>query len=272
MKQRQADAQDLWQRTLTHLEGRVTKATFATWLADTKAVDLTTDGLVILAPNQYARDWLEHRLLQLISRALADAAGHAVNTAFITQYPPPRRKPATDPPPPKGPTAGGTIAIELVSFDPANRGWVQCSNYAIRFWQPYLRPRPFALWLTLRSFAWHADRDAWPTINTLASICTHGNRHLVLGRNARASRPPTKGALQVLEDERIVWTKRRGTGPTASYTFRVLDGLPLLTPGQLATLPENLVAAHARFLHGCEVDRDEWQQLTLPTLCPGHST
>ena len=157
----------------------------------------------------------------------------------------------------------------MVAYDPTVRGWVMTANYAWQFWLAYLGAVPFALWNTLRSFPaayQKKHRPFWPSIQTLADIITGGDRKRLLGREACAGRGRTVGALEVLERERVVWVQRRGQGTSMRYMFRVLDHLPLLTPAQVATLSERLQERHARELARCEVDREEWEQLTLPTL------
>jgi len=259
-------AASLWEEIKTELQLQLPRATFDTWIKDTKAVHFDGKTLIIAVPNPFALDWLSNSLQAVISRTASRIAKAPVTLRFqaMTQTKPSDNGREPEPRP-------GEIAVELVEFDPTKRGWVQASNYAIRFWQPYLGPLPFALWLTLRSFAFHADRDTWPSIQTLADICANGNRHRILGRATRKGRAAQTGALQVLENERIVWVKRFGSGPTTSYRFRVLESLPLLTPQQVRKLPRTLQEAHDRFVRQCSIDYEEWEQLTLPTLAEAMS-
>lgn len=267
---------NLWAEVLEELELQMTKATFETWFVDTSA-ELDDDTLTVTVPTGYAKDWLENRLLATIERTVNRVAGRSIGVAFTVAQPTdegdheePTSTPSTEPRP-------GEVAVELVEFDPTKRGFVMAANYAVRFWQPYLAACEreagarsggvaFALWLTLRSFAYHADRDAWPSIQTLADTCANGNRHAILGRAAYEGHKRRIGALEVLEDERIVWVKRRGSGRSTSYRFRVLDSLPLLTPSQVQELTSRLQSAHQRFIQQCDLDREEWEQLTLPSL------
>jgi len=251
---------NLWEKALEQLKLQMSRATFETWLMTTTG-ELRDGTLTVTLPNTYALDWIE-RLRPIIENTVERIAGRPLNVAFTTpaeEHRPASERSRSEPRP-------GEIAIELVEFDPTRRGFVMTANYAVRFWQPYLGPLPFALWLTLRSFAWNAGRGGWPSIQTLADICANGNRHRILGRAARAGRKPITGALQVLENERIVWVKRTGEGRQTNYRFRVLANLPLLTPSQVQQLPANLQKAHDRFVRSCSVDHEEWNQLTLPTL------
>jgi chromosomal replication initiation ATPase DnaA len=65
-------AQRLWQRALGDLAGQMTRATFDTWLHDSKAVGVNGDGqtLVICVKNQYAVQWLESKLYNVTHRTL----------------------------------------------------------------------------------------------------------------------------------------------------------------------------------------------------------
>lgn len=73
----------LWQTTLSQLQLQMTRATFDTWVKDTHIVDHNGDCLVIGTKNGYAKDWLENRLSNTISRTLASVLGHPVVIEFI---------------------------------------------------------------------------------------------------------------------------------------------------------------------------------------------
>ena len=63
-----------------------------------------------------------------------------------------------------------------------------------------------------------------------------------------------------------MWLKSRGAGTQVTYTFRVLDQLPLLTPAQVNRLTPRLQERHRAAIHRCDLDFLEWAQLTLPML------
>ena len=52
---------DLWDKALANIETKVSKPSYDTWLKSTKAHSLQGNSLVITAPNEFARDWLEER-------------------------------------------------------------------------------------------------------------------------------------------------------------------------------------------------------------------
>ncbi|WP_026584873.1 chromosomal replication initiator protein DnaA [Bacillus sp. J33] len=74
---------DLWNNTLANIEKKISKPSFDTWLKSTKAHALQGDTLVIKAPNEFARDWLEERYSQLISGILYDITGEELGVKFI---------------------------------------------------------------------------------------------------------------------------------------------------------------------------------------------
>lgn len=74
---------ELWSATLEKVEEKVSKPSFDTWLKNTKAEKLQEDTLIISAPNEFARDWLEGRYTTLISEILFDITGASLNTKFI---------------------------------------------------------------------------------------------------------------------------------------------------------------------------------------------
>ncbi|MBS4189832.1 chromosomal replication initiator protein DnaA [Bacillus sp. FJAT-49705] len=74
---------DLWNTALASIEMKISKPSYETWLKSTKAHSLKSDSLVITAPNEFARDWLEERYSQLISGILYDITGEELGVKFI---------------------------------------------------------------------------------------------------------------------------------------------------------------------------------------------
>lgn len=74
----------LWQKVLNIIETKLSKPSFETWLQSTKASSLENDMLTIIAPNEFARDWLESRYLTLIQDTLYEIIGEKLNIKFIT--------------------------------------------------------------------------------------------------------------------------------------------------------------------------------------------
>lgn len=248
----------IWPQTLTRLRKRLTTATFITWLADTTG-QVEGDTLTVLAKSAFAKDFLTQNYADLIAKTVSTAAGRPIKTTIEVDT--------------HAETDTGAV-IKLTWFDPTKRGFTITSNYAIRFWQPLLGLKPFALWNTLRSFAYNAgNTSCWPSIYTLAGICFKGDRVQVRGRWRKCDdKEPywQPGALQVLEQHKIVWWTRKritfGNHTYLQYQFSVLQDLPLLTPSQTAQLPTNIQRQHDKFLLEARLDHQQWQQLDFDTL------
>ena len=279
------DVQALWAEILSQLELQMSAAVFHTWLSRSAPLNLTNDLLTVAVATPQAKEAISHRLQHVIDKTVERVCGRPLRTVFTVADRTGRKtslaanpaetqrsavavgKSAREPEPECARELEPVSAVDLVEFDPTERGWVKSPNYAIRFWQPYLTNIPFAVWLVLRSFAYNDYRLAWPSVQTLADICAGGNRCLISGRAAhKGHKRRTVGALETLESERIIWIKRHGTGRSTSYAYRVLDFLPLLTPTQVQRLSRTRQEAHAGFLHRAYIDLEEWKKLTLPTL------
>ncbi|MGM7703288.1 chromosomal replication initiator protein DnaA [Pseudalkalibacillus sp. Hm43] len=74
---------DLWNKALGEIEKKLSKPSFETWLKSTSAHSLQNDTLVITAPNEFARDWLESRYSNLISETLDSITGTKLAVKFI---------------------------------------------------------------------------------------------------------------------------------------------------------------------------------------------
>lgn len=74
---------ELWVATLEKIEEKISKPSFDTWLKNTKAETLEEDTLIVSAPNEFARDWLEGRYTQLINDILVEITGANLSTRFI---------------------------------------------------------------------------------------------------------------------------------------------------------------------------------------------
>ena len=60
-----------WKAALGELEMQMTRATFTTWLQGTRALTWADGEFVIGVRNDFAKDWLEGRLYDLIARTRA---------------------------------------------------------------------------------------------------------------------------------------------------------------------------------------------------------
>ncbi|MBM7095362.1 MULTISPECIES: chromosomal replication initiator protein DnaA [Alteribacter] len=74
---------DLWEQALKNIEEKVSKPSFETWLKSTKAEAIDQDTMTIVAPNEFARDWLENRYSGLISETLQELTGAELHVRFV---------------------------------------------------------------------------------------------------------------------------------------------------------------------------------------------
>ncbi len=72
-----------WQSVLGQLQMEMPRASFDTWVRDTRPVSYEDGVMTIAVRNAYARDWLENRLLSSISRLLAGMMEQDVKVRFV---------------------------------------------------------------------------------------------------------------------------------------------------------------------------------------------
>ncbi len=77
------DAEQAWQSTLGQLQMEMPKASFDTWVRDTRVVSYEEGKFVIGVCNSYARDWLESRLASTAVRLLMGIMNRHVEMQFI---------------------------------------------------------------------------------------------------------------------------------------------------------------------------------------------
>ena len=86
---------DLWQNVLNKIEERVSKPSFDTWLSNTEAVELNSNTLIVTAPNEFSRDWLENQYTNVINEVLEEVTGAKLHTKFIVPHPSSEEKEST---------------------------------------------------------------------------------------------------------------------------------------------------------------------------------
>jgi|YNPNPStandDraft_1061719.scaffolds.fasta_scaffold31796_1 hypothetical protein len=74
----------IWQAALGELQLELTRATFETWLRNSRLVACEDGVFVIGVANTYAREWLESRLRSVVERVLARLTGEKVSVRFVT--------------------------------------------------------------------------------------------------------------------------------------------------------------------------------------------
>lgn len=77
------DAEQAWQSALGQLQMEMPKASFDTWVRDTRIASYADGTFTISVKNAYARDWLESRLSSTITRLLMGMMNRSVDVVFI---------------------------------------------------------------------------------------------------------------------------------------------------------------------------------------------
>jgi len=77
------NADQAWQSVLGQLQMEMPRASFDTWVRDTKPVSYNESTLTIGVRNAYARDWLESRLASTVNRLLVGILNSTVDVHFV---------------------------------------------------------------------------------------------------------------------------------------------------------------------------------------------
>jgi len=77
------NAEQTWQSVLGQLQIEMPRASFDTWVRDTKPVSYQDGMLTVGVRNAYARDWLENRLATTVNRLLFGITSSSVDVKFI---------------------------------------------------------------------------------------------------------------------------------------------------------------------------------------------
>src|SRR5512146_2626366 len=77
------NAEQAWQSVLSQLQMEMPRASFDTWVRDTKLVSYQDGILTIGVRNAYARDWLEARLVSTVNRLLIGILNGNASVKFV---------------------------------------------------------------------------------------------------------------------------------------------------------------------------------------------
>lgn len=77
------NAEQAWQSVLGQLQMEMPRASFDTWVRDTRPLSYQDGTLTIGVRNAYARDWLESRLASTVSRLLVGIMNASVAVDFV---------------------------------------------------------------------------------------------------------------------------------------------------------------------------------------------
>lgn len=77
------EANQAWQTVLGQLQMEMPRASYDTWVRDTRPVSYEDGLLTVGVGNAYARDWLESRLASTVSRLLIGIMNRTVDVNFV---------------------------------------------------------------------------------------------------------------------------------------------------------------------------------------------
>ena len=77
------DAEQAWQAALGQLQMEMPKASFDTWVRDTRIASYEDGLFTVSVRNAYARDWLESRLSSTVTRLLMGIMNRSVEVDFV---------------------------------------------------------------------------------------------------------------------------------------------------------------------------------------------
>src|SRR5512133_2958700 len=76
-----------WQSVLAQLQMDMARASYDTWVRDTRAVSYENGTWTVAVPNAYGRDWLESRLASTVNRHLIGVLNANATVKFIVGQP-----------------------------------------------------------------------------------------------------------------------------------------------------------------------------------------
>ncbi len=76
-------AEQIWQQALGELQLQMTRATFDTWLANTRAIAFENSTLTVGVANSFVKEWLDNRVLSTVKRTLVGIVGQPVEVQFV---------------------------------------------------------------------------------------------------------------------------------------------------------------------------------------------
>ncbi len=78
-------ARDIWQTALGQLQLQVNATSFVTFLKETSGGDFDGSCFTVVAPNAFAREYLDGRLSSTIKRTLVEIVGGPLDVRFIVR-------------------------------------------------------------------------------------------------------------------------------------------------------------------------------------------
>jgi hypothetical protein len=78
-------AQVVWKATMGEIQLQMTRATFNSWLSNARLKSYDDGVFVVEVLNDYAKDWLENRLVEVLERTLNSICGGGATVEFVAR-------------------------------------------------------------------------------------------------------------------------------------------------------------------------------------------
>lgn len=74
----------IWEEALSIIRSKLSKPSYDTWLKTTEAISLDENQIIIQVPNEFSREWLENRYVELIKDTLFQLTNKEYDIYFVT--------------------------------------------------------------------------------------------------------------------------------------------------------------------------------------------
>jgi hypothetical protein len=160
------------------------------------------------------------------------------------------------------------VRLQGYVTDPKLVGYQILTNYETIYWQCLVGRNAWALYLLLRSYCHHGNPTCNPSIRTLMEILGLTDRRQLVGRvdNTPKRQRLLPGLLDVLQEHHLIICELIGAGPELRYSFHLQLTPPMLTPDQLACLPQSLQKKHTHLVDRVAENGRKLEELNAPNL------
>lgn len=74
----------IWEEALKIIKSKLSKPSYDTWLKNTQAISMDENQIIIEVPNEFSREWLESRYVELIKDTLYQVINKEYDIYFVT--------------------------------------------------------------------------------------------------------------------------------------------------------------------------------------------
>ena len=169
--------------------------------------------------------------------------------------------------PDNSPSDSAAIEVRGYVTDAKRVGYQVLTNYESIYWRALVGNSAWSLYEVLRSFCHHGNNTCNPSVQFLTTILGLEDKRALIGRtktvNGKEYRYP--GLIEVLQEHKLAVAEVKGEAPKTRYVFHVNLTPDLLTPEQLAQLPDILQKKHAELLKRCAQEQRKLEAKRKPS-------